>query len=88
MLSQFSLPISFRQFRFLTGHAKVANVAIYVREHRQLGFAMLNCNLAINLKSTHPHLLNAKGQFSFLKTKLSHSSSTVVYPPKFEFLRN
>ena len=57
-------------------------------EQRQLGFVKLNGNLAINLKPTHPSLLNGKGQFPFLKAKSSHSSGNVVYPPKFEFLRN
>ena len=59
-----------------------------VGEHQQLGFITLNDNLAINLKTTHPPLLNGRGQFTFLKTKLSHSSGIVVYAPKFEFLRN
>ena len=54
-------------------------------EQRQLGFVTLKGNLAINLK---PTLLNGKGQFPFLKAKSSHSSGNVVYPPKFEFLRN
>ena len=58
------------------------------RERRQLGFVTLNGNLAVNLKLTHPSLLNGKDQFSFLKTKSSLSSRTDVYPPKFEFLRN
>ena len=51
---------------------------------------MLNGNLVVNLK-TPPTiaLLNGRGQFTFLKTKSSHTSSiAVVYPPKFEFLRN
>ena len=59
-----------------------------VRKRRQLGFVTLNSNLAVNLKPTHPTLLNARGQFTFLMTKSSHSSGIVVYPPKFEFLRN
>ena len=58
------------------------------RERGQLGFVTLSGNLAVNLKLTHPRLLSSKGQFSFLKTKSSHSSGTIVYPPKFEFLRN
>ena len=57
-------------------------------ERRQLGFVMLNGNLALNLKPIHPHLLNGKGQFTFLKTKSSHSCSIVMYLPKFEFFRN
>ena len=40
-----------------------------LRERRQLGFVTLNDNLAVNLKPTHPPLLNGKGQFTFLKTK-------------------
>ena len=60
----------------------------YIRERRQLGFITINGNLAVNLKTTHPSLLNGKGEFTFLKTKSSHSSGIVVYPPKFEFLRN
>ena len=60
----------------------------YIRERRQLGFITINGNLAVNLKTTHPPLLNGKGEFTFLKTKSSHSSGIVVYPPKFEFLRN
>ena len=67
---------------------KAGNTSKSSRERRQLDFVMLNGNLAINLKPTHPLLLNGKGQFTFLKTKLSHSSSIVMYPPKFEFLRN
>ena len=67
---------------------KAGNTSKSSRERRQLGFVTLNSNLAINLKPTHPLLLNGKGQFTFLKTKLSHSSSIVMYPPKFEFLRN
>ena len=67
---------------------KAGNTSKSSRERRQLGFVTLNSNLAINLKPTHPLLLNGKGQFIFLKTKLSHSSSIVMYPPKFEFLRN
>ena len=67
---------------------KAGNTSKSSRERRQLGFVTLNSNLAINLKPTHPLLLNGKGQFTFLKTKLSHSSSISVYPPKFEFLRN
>ena len=67
---------------------KAGNTSKSSRERRQLDFVMLNGNLAINLKPTHPLLLNGKGQFTFLKTKLSHSSSIVIYPPKFEFLRN
>ena len=59
-----------------------------IRERRQLGFVTLNGNFAVNLKPTHPSLFNGKGQFIFLKTKSSRSSSIVVYPPKFEFLRN
>ena len=59
-----------------------------IRERRQLGFVTLNGNLAVNLKPTLPPLLNGKGQFTFLKTKSSHSSGIVVYPPKFEFLKN
>ena len=58
------------------------------RERWQLSFVTLNGNLAVNLKTTHPPLLNGRGQFTFLKTKSSHSSGIVVYPPKFEFLRN
>ena len=57
-------------------------------ERGQLGFVTLNNNLTVNLKSTHPPLLNGKGQFTFLKTNSSHSSGIFVYPPKFEFLRN
>ena len=38
-------------------------------ERGQLGFVTLNNNLTVNLKSTHPPLLNGKGQFTFLKTK-------------------
>ena len=52
------------------------------------GFVTLNGNLAVNLKPSHPPALNGKGRFTFLKTKSSHSSDIVVYPPKFEFLRN
>ena len=59
-----------------------------LREQRQLGFVMLNGNLAINLKPTHLPLLNGKGQFTFLKTKSSHFSGIVVCPPKFDFFRN
>ena len=59
-----------------------------VRERRQLGFVTLNGNLAVNLKPSHPPLLNGKGEFTFLKTKSSHSSGIVMYPPKLEFLRN
>ena len=59
-----------------------------IRERRQLGFVTLNGNLAINLKTTHPPILNKRGQFTFRKKKSSHSSGIVVYPPKFEFLRN
>ena len=58
------------------------------REPGQLGFVTLNGNLAVNQKPTHSPLLNGKGQFTFLKTKSSHSSSIVMYPPKVEFLRN
>ena len=60
----------------------------YIREHWQLGFVKLNSNLAVNLKTTHPPLLTSRGQFTFLMTKSSHSSSIVVYPPKSEFVRN
>ena len=59
-----------------------------IRERQQLGFVTLNGNLAVSLKPTHPRLLNGKGQFTFLNTKSSHSSGIVMYPPKFEFLRN
>ena len=59
-----------------------------VRKRRQLGFFTRNRNLAVNLKPTHPFLLNGKGQFTFLKIKSSRSSGIVVYPPKSEFLRN
>ena len=59
-----------------------------LRERRQLGFVTLNGNLSVNLKHTHPPLLNGKGQSTFLKTKSSLSSDIVMYPPKFEFLRN
>ena len=59
-----------------------------VTERRQVGFVTLNGNLAVNLKPTHPPLLNGKGQFTFLKTKSSHSSGIAMYTPKFEFLRN
>ena len=58
------------------------------RECQQLGFTTLNSNLAINQKPTHPSLINNKGQFTFLKTKSSHPSDIVVYPPKFEFFGN
>ena len=64
------------------------NVMKKVRERRHLGFVTLNGNLAVNLKPTDPPLLNSKVQFTFLKTKSSHPSGIVVYPPKFEFLRN
>ena len=59
-----------------------------IRERRQLGFVTLNDNFAVNLKPTQSPLFNGKGQFTFLKTKSSRSSSLVMYPPKFEFLRN
>ena len=59
-----------------------------IRERRQLGFVTLNDNFVVNLKPTHIPLFNGKGHFTFLKTKSSRSSSIVVYPPKFEFLRN
>ena len=49
-----------------------------LREHQQLGFVMLNDNLAVNLKPTHPPLLNGKGQYTFLKTKSSHPSGIVA----------
>ena len=57
-----------------------------LREHQQLGFIMLNNNLAVNLKATHPSqsLLNGRGEF----TKSSNSDGIVVYPTKFELLRN
>ena len=42
---------------------------ISFRERRQLGFVSLNGNLAVNLRSTYPSLLNGKGEFTFLKTK-------------------
>ena len=58
------------------------------RKRRQLGFVTLSGNLAVNLKPTHPALLNGKDQFTFLKTKSSNSSGIVMNPPKFEFLRN
>ena len=56
-----------------------------LRERGQLGFVTLNSDLAVNL---NPPLLNGNGQFTFLKTKSSHSSGIVRYPPKFEFLKN
>ena len=59
-----------------------------LRERRQLGFVTLNGNFVVNLKPTHPPLINGKDQFTFLKTKSSHSSGIVMYAPKFEFLRN
>ena len=59
-----------------------------LRERRQLGFVTLNSNLAVDLKPTYPPLLNGMDQFTFLKTKSSHTSGIVMYPPKFEFLRN
>ena len=59
-----------------------------LRERQQLGFVTFNGNLGVNLKPTHPHLLNGKGEFTFPKTKSSHSSGIIVYPPKLEFLRN
>ena len=59
-----------------------------IRERRQLGFVTLNGNLAVNLKPTHIPVLNGKDQFTFLKTKSPHSSGIVMYPPKFEFLKN
>ena len=59
-----------------------------IRERWQIGFATLNGNLAVNLKPNQPFLFNGKGQFTFLKTKSSHSSGTAMYPPKFEFLKN
>ena len=58
------------------------------RERWQLSFVTLNINLDVNLKTTHPPLLNGRGQFTFLKTKSSHSFGIVMYPSKFEFLRN
>ena len=58
----------------------------FFKERRQLGFVTLKDNLAVNLKPTHPPLLNGKGQFTFLKTKLSHSSGIVVYPISLDFL--
>ena len=64
------------------------NVMKKVRERRHLGFVTLNGNLAVNLRSTDPPLLNSKVQFTFLKTKSSHPSGIVAYSPKFEFLRN
>ena len=63
-------------------------VTMSFRERRQLGFVTLNGNLAVNLKPTYPLLLNGKDQVTFLKTKSSHSSGFVMYPPKFEFLGN
>ena len=59
---------------------------MYLRERRQLSFVTLNGNFAVKLKPSHPSLLNGQGQFTFLKTKSSHSSG--IYPPKFELLRN
>ena len=59
-----------------------------IRERRQLGFVTLNGNFAVNLKPTHLPVLNGKGQFTVLKAKSSHSSGIIVYPTKFEFLRN
>ena len=55
-------------------------------ERRQLGFVTLNSNLTVNLKPTHPPLLNGKGQFTFLKTKSSHSSGIVMYHQNLNFL--
>ena len=52
-----------------------------IRERRQLGFVTLNGNLAVNLKPTLAPLLNGKGQFTFLKTKSSHSSGIAYYVP-------
>ena len=72
------------QFYWLQFHWSIK----WIREHWPLGFITLNGNLALNLKPTHSPLLHSKGQFTFLKTKSSHSSGIVVYPPKFEFLRN
>ena len=57
-------------------------------KRRQLGFATLKGNFVVKLKSTPPALLNSNDQFTFVKTKSSHSSGIVVYPPKFELLRN
>ena len=50
-----------------------------LRERWQLDFVSLNGNLAVNLKPTHPPLLNDKGQFTFLKKKLSHSSGIWIW---------
>ena len=55
------------------------------RERRQI---KLKGNLTVNLKPTHAFLLNGKGQFTFLKTKLLHPNDIVLYPPKFEFPKN
>ena len=59
-----------------------------LRQRHQLGFVTLNGNLVVNLKLTDPFLPNGKDQFTFPKTKSSHSSGIVMCPPKFEFLRN
>ena len=69
---------------------QLADNGIYneVKERQQLGFVTCNSNLAVNLKPTHAPFLHGKGEFTFLKTKSSHSSRIVMYPPKFEFLRN
>ena len=45
------------------------NWSVTIRERQQLGFG----NLVVNLKPTHLPHLNGKGQFTFLKTKSSHS---------------
>ena len=36
----------------------------------QVGFVTLNCNLVVNLKTTHPPLLNVQGSIYFSKDKL------------------
>ena len=59
-------------------------IRLIIMEGQQLGFGKLSGYLAVKLKP----LLHGEGQFIFLKTKPSHSSGIVVYPPKLDFVRN
>ena len=58
---------------------------IGIRERPQWGFVTLNGNLAVNLKTTYPPLLNCRGEFTFLNAKLSHSHGLCTHQ-KLSFL--
>ena len=73
----------------MTIHFKASDACqLSFRERQQLGFVSLNGNLVVNVKPTHPLLLNGEGQFTFLRQNRHTAAELLCTHQNLNFLES